>query len=758
VSESEYAMKKKRWIFLALLILFSISYLWYIFLAPAKNSHGIILISLDTLRADHLGIYGYPRDTSPSIDTLAKESVVFENAMVQAPWTLPSHMSIMTSLYPSFHGVVNKSSRLADEHVTLAELLQQGGYQTAAFTDGGLVSGSFGFDQGFDVYEDDWAGIEKILPKAKKWLDKNKSKPFFLFIHCYDIHDPYNPPPPYNSIFHDFTYSGPLVPSGQKLLAARKRKLKVTNEDLRHFIALYDGGIRYVDDKIGDFFSYLRDSELYDSSLIIITSDHGEEFEEHGSFLHWQLYYEPNLHVPLIMHIPNYPERELRISERVQSIDLLPTIVDLAGLTTHPEAQGRSLLPLIKGNENLPNNPAPTVSQETANNYFFSFAETEINNINVWSAITTSGYQLISYPKSHELFNLESDPVAKINIAHDRGDIIKRVQLHYNELYSTKPDYTSSAIELEIKTRKQLEALGYIDPEKHTTNNATDTDSDGIVNDEDNCPNFQNPHQEDADGDGLGNDCDSCPHIANPGQKNRDEDWVGDACDECIDTDWDGYGNPGYPNTCDADNCPYIFNPDQKDSDSNGIGDACEDFLLMNHWIEAEEADTIAGQFEVDDDPMASQGRFIYTPNGKEIHFVPDTTIATYTVNIVQPGEYVLWGRVKALNGQDDSFFVQIDNGVNNLWDLKTGDFWQWDVVSDRKKTAPKRVILTKGTFLQRNAVSIRKKADPKRFILAKGPHTITIKLREDGTKLDKLLLTNNRDLVPSSTGGSTEE
>ena len=251
-------MKQERALFVVLSILFFCMCPWCVLPAPAKNPHGIILISLDTLRADHLGCYGYQRNTSPSIDAFARESIVFENAVVQSPWTLPSHMSIMTSLYPSFHGVTNKSSRLADEHTTLAELLQESGYQTAAFTDGGLVSGEFGFNQGFDVYEDEWIGIANILPKAEKWLDNNASKPFFLFIHCYDIHEPYNPPPPYNSIFHDFTYSGHLVPSSTILTAARKGQVTVTNEDLRHFIALYDGGIRYTDEKIGEFLSYLR--------------------------------------------------------------------------------------------------------------------------------------------------------------------------------------------------------------------------------------------------------------------------------------------------------------------------------------------------------------------------------------------------------------------------------------------------------------------------------------------------------------------
>jgi hypothetical protein len=211
---------------------------WYIVTTKVGSPHGIILISLDTLRADHLSTYGYHRKTSPSIDALAKESIVFERAVVQAPTTLPSHMSIMTSLYPSFHGVWPQNFPLADEHVTLAESLREGGYRTAAFVDGGYMSGVYGFKQGFDLYDDQEKGILSILPKVKKWLDDNKSDPFFLFIHCYDIHSPYTSPPPYNKIFHDFTYTGHLTPDTVTLLKVAGNKLQLNDEDLRHYKAL----------------------------------------------------------------------------------------------------------------------------------------------------------------------------------------------------------------------------------------------------------------------------------------------------------------------------------------------------------------------------------------------------------------------------------------------------------------------------------------------------------------------------------------
>lgn len=447
----------------AFLIFFLSSYLRWISSTQAESPRNIILISLDTLRADHLGIYGYHHNTSPYIDAFAKESIVFEQAVVQAPTTLPSHMSIMTSLYPSFHGVWEKSYPLADEHVTLAELLREGGYRTAAFVDGSWMRAVFGFNQGFDIYDGKRiVGIARILPKVKRWLDKHKSKPFFLFIHCYDIHSPYAPPPPYNSIFHDFSYTGHLNPSNKTLLAAAKNELKVNDEDLRHFIALYDGGIRYTDEKIGEFLSYLRDSGLVDQSLIIITSDHGEEFKEHGSFLHYQLYYRPNLHVPLIMRIPNYPKKEIRIKELVQSIDLLPTILDIAALPPLQKAQGRSLLPLIKQHKNFLNRSLWQVFRSFKKDSHTSFSE--YSNYNC--SIITDDYQLIHNLRSHsmQLFNLKADPLAQNNIAKDHDDISERLLSQFNEFYSIAPNYKTSIIPLDEQTREQLKALGYILP------------------------------------------------------------------------------------------------------------------------------------------------------------------------------------------------------------------------------------------------------------------------------------------------------
>ena len=554
--------------------------------SQAKTPHGIILISLDTLRADHLGIYGYQRNTSPSIDAFAKESIVFEYALVQAPNTLSSHMSMMTSLYPSFHGVWKGDSRLGDEHVMLAEMLRERGYKTAAFTDGGMVSGVYGFNQGFDIYDDRGEGIAQILPKVKKWLSENKSNSFFLFIHCYDIHTPYNPPPPYDKMFQDFTYRGPLrsyPEDNSALRAAFRKKYKVNDADIRYLTALYDGGIRYTDEKIGEFLSYIRNSELEDQLLIIITSDHGEEFMEHGSFFHWQLYHRPNLHVPLIMHIPNYPKKEIKINTRVQSVDLLPTILDIAGFPAYPKAQGRSLLPLIERNRNFLKRSLWKVFHPFKKDSDISFAE---NPDKQMYSVIADDYQMIHNSRLHskQLFNLKNDPLAQNDIEKEHSNVSERLLSQYKKNYSVIPSYKSPLINLDERNRQKLIALGYIDVQGPVSQCPGDVDCDGIPDGDDNCQQIPNGPKLGTCTHGTGSSCISNDDCRNNGvcirkQQDTDSDGMGDVCDP--DDDDDGICDPGIsdPSCNGSDNCPFVDNPNQEDTyppGGNNCGDACD--------------------------------------------------------------------------------------------------------------------------------------------------------------------------------------
>jgi arylsulfatase A-like enzyme len=717
--------------FVLLLILVLLTFIGAYYLLPAstpKPPKGIILISLDTLRADHLGTYGYHRNTSPTIDAFAEGSITFENAVVQSPWTLPSHMSIMTSLYPSFHGVVDIStSSQGEKCIKLAELLHEGGYQTAAFVDGGFVSGHWGFHPGFDVYDDQGGGIAQILPRAKRWLHKHKAAPFFLFLHCYDIHTPYNPPPPYNSMFHDFDYTGNLVPSNITLSAANRNKLRVSDQDLRHFIALYDGCIRYTDEKIGEFLSYLEDVRLADKTLIIITSDHGEEFKEHDGFFHKQLYYRPNLHVPLIMRVPNYPVKQVRIQELVQSIDLLPTILEITGLPPHEQAQGKSLLPVIRRHTNFVSTFFLRLLHRFEKDGEVSLAEYK-PSYEQWSIISDSGYQLIYDTDSgrQQLFDINDDPLAQNNIVKEHNDITQQLLSQLQKVYNTKPNQiVSEKIDLDDTTREQLRALGYIDFPELTSSNKENVKKEDFVDGEHNRFVLTAGNPKDTDGDGVGDSADNCPDSANPDQEDEDQDQIGDKCDTCIDQDWDGYGNPGYPNTCEKDNCPTIFNPHQEDEDKDGVGDACDFHVTSHFWLEAEKANILKSPLVVAEDDTASGGKYILVPNETGNEYSPGPTLATYVVNVSDAGRYILWGRVSVSDKKDNSFFVQLGGGENNLWEIKPGSSWHWDRVNNRDI------------------------ADPVVFILTEGVHVIKVKLREDGTKLDKMLLTNNIFFVP---------
>jgi arylsulfatase A-like enzyme len=744
---------KKIFIFLILVffLFLSAGYLWWSLSKP-QIPQGIILISLDTLRADHLGAYGYHRDTSPSIDVLAKESVVFENAVVQSPWTLPSHMSIMTSLYPSFHGLTDKDTflPLSDEYVTLAELLQKGGFKTGAFTDGGFVSAKFGFGRGFDTYYDQGGGIKTILPEAKKWLGLLKSEPFFLFIHCYDIHSPYNPPPPYNTMFHDLPYTGNVIPSNKMLTNLLNNKVDINSDDVNHIIAFYDGGIRYTDAIIGEFLSYLKSIDLYNQSLIIVTSDHGEEFYEHGSILHWQLYFKPDLHVPLIMHIPGFSKRKIRINELVRSIDLLPTIVDIAGLPKHDQAQGRSLLPLIRKKESLLTRVLLNISDLFKKEDTISFAETKYYKHRKLenpfkSIIANDGYHMVydQISDSIKLFNLTLDPDGKNNIAKDHSDVTQRLLSQWEKFFSAKKETSqrSQIVSLDKQTLKQLEALGYVDHEKYIPGDRMGTGNKDDVNSE----------YDSTEGVGRTPDNTSAEDVKTVNtsvqKKDVDEDQIPDYLDECIDTDWDGYGTPGFLNSCDEDNCPFIFNPQQEDKNGNGIGDLCENYVenpdkedidldstaAVHYWLEAERAFFVVPPFQIAIDEDASGEKYIFSPEGSGDHYKPGLIMVTYTVKIAQADDYVLWGRVIAASEEDDTFFVQIDDGFYNTWNIEIGNSWHWDVVNNRGRI------------------------DPVIFSLKKGTHTVKIVLREDGVKLDKMLLTNDLDFVPSGKKGIVE-
>ncbi|MGH9464021.1 MAG: sulfatase, partial [Thermoanaerobaculia bacterium] len=320
---------------------------------PAERApRGLVLISIDTLRADHLGAYGYHRPTSPFFDRLAERGALFERAIVQLPGTLPSHMSIFTGLYPAEHGVYPPDSVLSGDIPTLPEVLRAHGLRTAGFTEGGYVDGHYGFARGFERFAADAGGdaraIETTFAHGLDFLSGLAAdQRFFLFLHTYVVHDPYDPPPPYPELFwQGAPPPDAFPPTGPNLTAVNRGTRSVSPATVRYFEALYDGSIRYLDDQLAAFFAGLEGLGLTDETAIVLTSDHGEEFLEHGKLVHQQIYQE-TVRVPLLVIEPGR-RTGARVAALVESVDLAPTLWELAAVPAPPASSGRSLVHLLR--------------------------------------------------------------------------------------------------------------------------------------------------------------------------------------------------------------------------------------------------------------------------------------------------------------------------------------------------------------------------------------------------------------------------
>ena len=320
---------------------------------PLNSSQrpNIILISIDTLRADHLGFYGYSRPTSPALDALAQESLVFDKAFAPAPHTLPSHASMFTGLFPHEHGAGHRfpEAPLAEKAQTIAELLRDAGYRTIGFSAGGMMSGRNGLSQGFDEWtERQPANLKSGMPAVFDALYRVGSQPTFLFLHTYDVHGPYEQP-----VNDRFFRAAEIVLSTSvddwaRLLRSRYHRYQKFGrfDGVPDVYASYDSGIRFVDSQLSLLFEYLRESGAIENTLLIVTSDHGESMFEHGRYIgHSFTLSEGEIRVPLLVKLPN--SREVgRRDALVQLVDLFPLILDEAGVKYRAEIKGKN--PLVE--------------------------------------------------------------------------------------------------------------------------------------------------------------------------------------------------------------------------------------------------------------------------------------------------------------------------------------------------------------------------------------------------------------------------
>ncbi len=392
-----------------------------------RERHSVVVFLVDTLRADRLGCYGHDRVTSPTLDTLARDGIVFERCIAQSTWTKPATASVLTGVYPSVHGANHRRDVLASPVTTWAQAMRAGGYRTAGFIANGFVfAEGIGFERGFDDFvaypgtedasdDEEEAGHERAdapVSDALTWIEENRDEPFFVYLHVVDPHSPYVPPAPFDTAF-DSGYEGqvdgnygydPDVPADIR---------ELTDADWQHLRDLYDGEIAYTDTQLRRLLDGLATMGIADDVLFVFTADHGEEFHDHDGWRHPPSMYQEIVHVPFVMRAPGLPDdlRGTRYSGLCRQIDLMPTVLDAVGLEVPPEVQGVSLLePLLGGG---------------TNDEIVAFSEVDRNGV-YRKAVVRGDYKYVRswLPRPTEaLYDLRKDPLERTNVLHEHEDV-----------------------------------------------------------------------------------------------------------------------------------------------------------------------------------------------------------------------------------------------------------------------------------------------------------------------------------------------
>lgn len=401
--------------------------------AAVKPQPNVVFITIDTLRADHLGCYGYKEIHTPNIDALAAHSVRFERAFTPVPVTLPSHTAIFTGTYPTYSGMHDFSgNKLSPKQPTLASVLKEQGYGTGAVVASAVLDSRFGLNHGFDFYYDhfDFNRLQEsnledmerpgnvVADVALDWLGKNSHSKFFLWMHLYDPHYPYNPPAPYSQQYKDH---------------------------------LYDGEIAFADAQVGRLITFLKAKDLYRNTLIVLTGDHGESLGEHEERTHGFFIYNTTLHVPVIIHLPGAMTGQVA-PELVSLTDLMPTVLQILKIDVPVDVQGHSLAPLLA-----------TKKEDDARSLY---AETFLPRLHFnWSelrSVETEKYQFIEAPKP-ELYDLVSDPSETRNLYSDKKAVAAELQARLEALihqYSADQELAEKT-GLDPALMERLKSLGY---------------------------------------------------------------------------------------------------------------------------------------------------------------------------------------------------------------------------------------------------------------------------------------------------------
>ncbi len=435
----------------------------------------ILLISIDTLRSDHLGCYGYDRNTSPTIDRLAERGALFLNAFSPASWTLPTHMSILTSLYPSFHKLDRSGpvgdSRLDESEPTLPEVLKEHGYTSVGFVTHLYLSPKRGYNRGFDLYRVGVGRADGRVSRARFWMDWHEDRvrrgletgPFFMFLHLIDPHEPYDAPAPYGTRYFP-NYHGRLTPE-RHLVTLYESEDFETADDYRYAVALYDGEISFSDASLRPLFEKIREAGWDDSTIVVLTSDHGEEFKDHGSMGHKNTLYDEQLRVPLVVTYPPEIEAGTQVEAPVSLLDVLPTILELVGAEPPERIQGRSLTPYLKTMG--PRRPRPIFAElgPLAFPWEYKFHR---------RAVRFGPYKLIyNYlpggSLTKELYELPTDPGELFSVYESRSqrpevrELEARLQAFIRDGLEYNPEFRSkNSFRIDPETHERLQELGYL--------------------------------------------------------------------------------------------------------------------------------------------------------------------------------------------------------------------------------------------------------------------------------------------------------
>jgi len=397
------------------------------------KNYNIILILIDVLRADHLPCYGYQKNTAPYINELAGKSIVFDNAISQSSWTKPSMASLFTSLFPHNHNTRRRKDMLPENAHCIAKDLNTSGYYTFAIQPNPCIKSRHAFNQGFDEYlegEIRKYQADTIVDIFNRFLDmRKKSDKFFAYLHFMDVHYRYNPPQKYRHQFVDEDFDGLLNSAKLKIMDFKDKSLNLSVLDKKHLEALYDAEINFVDDQIRRILEKLTPLKMMDNTIIIITSDHGEEFWDHGAFEHGHMMYNELLWVPLIIYQPRLKVRNKRIKQLIRLIVIYPTLMNFLNLKTKAEFMGQDLSEIIN-------------ADKEHDLGLLGFRE-EIFHGSEQTALQSAHFKIIKHKNSnlYDFYNLNQDKEEHFDLVRDKS---VRVELRKFKALLKKYENTES--------------------------------------------------------------------------------------------------------------------------------------------------------------------------------------------------------------------------------------------------------------------------------------------------------------------------